>query len=192
MKKSFRVIVALSVVAGFVAISGQAFAEGEDTDAYAGVKMCIMCHKKDAEGKLVQIWQDGPHAKAVETLGTPEAKAMGAKVGVADPQKSEKCLICHTTAYDGKNTVQTQKNPVESGVTCESCHGAGKNYKTKTIMSDRKQSEAAGMIYPATKSCVKCHNEKSPAWNPERYTTKDGKKTGFDPDQAYEKIKHKK
>ena len=57
-------------------------------------------------------------------------------------------------------------------------------------MEDHAKAVAAGLIYPATKSCDQCHNDKSPTWNPERYTAKDGKKTGFDAEQAYEKIKH--
>jgi hypothetical protein len=46
------------------------------------------------------------------------------------------------------------------------------------------------MVYPAMKSCAQCHNDQSPTWKADRYTTKDGRKVGFDPDQAYPKIKH--
>jgi hypothetical protein len=46
------------------------------------------------------------------------------------------------------------------------------------------------MIYPATTSCTQCHNEQSPTWKADRYTTKDGKKVGFDVEQAAAKIAH--
>ena len=59
-----------------------------------------MCHKKAETGDQFGIWSAGPHAKAFATLGTAEAKAAGAKVGVDDPQKSGKCLKCHSTAYN--------------------------------------------------------------------------------------------
>ena len=40
--------------------------------------------------------------------------------------------------------------------------GAGKNYKSKTVMEDRAKSIENGMVYPATKNCALCHNEQSP------------------------------
>ena len=155
-----------------------------------GAKSCGICHKKDDTGNQLAKWQEGPHAKAIETLGTPKAKEAAAKVGVSDPQTSGKCLKCHSTAYNWTEQVQTQKVKPEEGVSCESCHGPGKKYMMKETMKSREKSIAAGMIYPATKSCPECHNEKSPTYNPERYTTKDGKKVGFDAEQAWEKIKH--
>ena len=184
-----------TVLVGFVASSG--WAADRDASLYCGTKTCAMCHKKDETGNQFGKWQGSPHAKAFETLGTAESKAMGAKVGVEDPQKSGKCLKCHATAYNFTETLQvkaedgaTPKVVVEDGVTCESCHGPGKNFKAKTVMMDHAQCVAHGLVYPATKSCELCHNEQSPAWKADRYTTKDGKKVGFDVEQAYDKIKH--
>ena len=175
-----------------IALAVAATAQAGDHNAanYTGMKMCSICHKKEERGNQIAKWQASPHAKAFERLGTPEAKAVGAKVGVADPQKSGKCLKCHSTAYNFTETVQTDKFTPEEGVGCESCHGPGNNYKGKSVMENRKDAIAAGMIYPATKSCTLCHNDTSPTWKADRYTTKDGKKVGFDPEQAYEKIKH--
>ena len=189
MKHSAKWVVAAVVVSGLTWGSGNLWAQA-DASAYAGVKTCGMCHRKDDSGNQLAKWQASPHAKAFEALGTPEAKAAGAKVGVDNPQASGKCLKCHATAYNWTETVQTDKLTPEDGVTCESCHGPGKNYKSKTVMENRDEAIKNGMVYPATKSCTQCHNDKSPSWNPERYTTKDGKKVGFDVDQAYEKIKH--
>lgn len=190
MKTSSKVVVSVAVAVGFAWGSGRALAEGPDASLYTGVKLCGMCHKKDDSGNQLAKWQAGPHAKAFATLATPEAKAAGAKLGVDDPQKSAKCLKCHSTAYNWTEQVQTDKIAVEEGVTCESCHGPGKNYKSKTVMESRDESIKNGMVYPATKSCALCHNDKSPSWNPERYTTKDGKKVGFDVDAAFKKIEH--
>jgi hypothetical protein len=149
-----------------------------------------MCHKKAEEGEQFAKWEASGHAKAFATLATPEAKEAAAKLGIDDPQKSGKCLSCHSTAYNFTETVQSTEIPVEEGVSCESCHGPGKNYKKKEVMKDRQQCIANGMIYPAKDSCTLCHNEKSPTWKADRYTLKDGTKSGFDYDQAYEKIKH--
>ena len=179
-----------SVVVGALVSNVSVTASAADGGDYVGVKSCKMCHKKDDGGNQFGKWEATSHAKAFEVLGTPKAKEAGAKAGVADPQQSGKCLQCHSTAYDFTETKQTDTIPVEEGVSCESCHGAGKNYKSKEMMKNREECVKNGMIYPANKNCTKCHNEKSPSWNPEKYTTKDGKKVGFDPEQAYEKIKH--
>lgn len=169
----------------------------DDAALFAGVKSCMMCHKKADSGDQAGKWSASAHAKAYAVLATPEAKAAGEKAGVADPQKSGKCLKCHSTAYNFTEELQVKaeeggaaKVVVEDGVTCESCHGAGKNYKAKATMEDRAKSIAGGMVYPATKNCEKCHNDKSPSWKADRYTTKDGKKVGFDVEQATDKIKH--
>jgi hypothetical protein len=173
------------------ALSTALLAEQMDPALYVGVKRCRMCHSKPEYGNQFAQWQGTTHAKAIATLGTAEAKAAGAKAGVTDPQQSGKCLKCHATAYNLTEKVQTEALPVEEGVSCESCHGPGKQHKGKPVMNEQKQFTAnALLIYPAMKSCTSCHNEQSPTWKPDRYTTKEGKKVGFDPDQAYEAVKH--
>jgi len=166
------------------------FAADRDPANYAGTKMCGICHKKDESGNQLGKWQASPHAKAFELLGTPDAKEVGKKVGVDDPQKSGKCLKCHSTAHNFGESSVVEKITPQEGVSCESCHGPGKKYMVKSTMESREKSIAAGIIYPATKSCDQCHNEQSPTWKTDRYTTKDGKKVGFDAELAYEKIKH--
>ena len=183
------IVSALIIIAGAALTGTEAWSAERDASQYVGTKSCRMCHKKEATGDQYGKWQATQHAKAYETLATDEAKAVAAKQGVDDPQTSGKCLKCHSTAYNGTEEAQTEKVAVEDGVTCESCHGPGKNYKSKTVMEDREKCIEGGMIYPATQSCVLCHNDTSPTWKPDRYTS-DGKPTGFDVEQAHEKIKH--
>lgn len=154
------------------------FAGDRDPANYVGTKMCGVCHKADASGNQLAKWQESKHAKAFETLGTPAAKETGKKLGVDDPQKSGKCLKCHSTAYNFTEAVVTEKIKVEEGVTCESCHGPGKKYMPKSTMEDRAKSIAAGMVFPATESCKLCHNEQSPNYKP------------FDEKTMVEKIAH--
>jgi Zn-finger protein len=155
------------------------------------VKQCAMCHKKDATGNQYGKWQAMGHAKAYEILGTEEAKAVGAKLGIDDPQSSGKCLKCHSTAYYFTEERQSEKVELENGVSCQSCHGPGADYRKKSVMESLEESIAAGMVHPAKeKSCTLCHNDTSPTWKPDRYTLPSGEKTGFDVEQAYEKIKH--
>lgn len=170
------------------------FASGQSEDPanLIGTKKCAMCHKKDASGNQYGKWQEMNHAKAYEVLGTEEAKAVAAKLGIDDPQTSGACLKCHSTAYYFTEELKSEAVALADGVSCESCHGPGANYKKKSIMQSREESIANGMVYPATDRCVLCHNDQNPTWNPERYTLPDGTKTGFDVTQAYEKMKHER
>ena len=166
-------------------------AETGDPAKLIGTKKCAMCHKKDSTGNQYAKWQELAHSKAFANLASEEAKAVGAKLGIDDPQTSGQCLQCHSTAYYFTETLQSEAVAVEDGVSCESCHGPGADYKKKSIMESLEQSIANGMIHPAKdKSCTNCHNDTGPTWDPERYTLADGTKTGFDAEQAYEKIKH--
>ena len=157
------------------------------------LKKCAMCHKKADKGNQLGKWESMGHAKAYATLGTEGAKAVAAKLGIDDPQTSGQCLKCHSTAYFFTETRQTEEVSLENGVSCQSCHGPGADYKKKSIMESREASIAAGMIYPAKeKSCTLCHNDTGPTWDPKRYALPNGETTGFDPVQAYEKIKHER
>jgi hypothetical protein len=149
-----------------------------DPANYIGVKACGICHKQEASGNQLAKWQAGPHAKAFETLGTPAAKEIAKARGVDDPQKSGKCLKCHSTAYNFTESVATEKIKVEESVSCESCHGPGKKYMAKATMEDRAKSIATGMIYPATESCKLCHNPESPNFK------------GFNEEEMVKKIAH--
>jgi hypothetical protein len=77
------------------------------------------------------------------------------------------------------------------GVQCETCHGAGSGYRKKKIMMDRDLAISKGLISPPKEEgCRDCHNDKSPAWKPDRYTREDGTKVGFDFEQAKKVIEH--
>jgi Zn finger protein HypA/HybF involved in hydrogenase expression len=181
-------IITACVAAGLLT-TANVRAEDAAVSPFVGVKGCKICHKSPDKGDQFGKWEASPHAKAFEVLASDKAKAAGAKVGVENPQTSGKCLQCHSTAYNFTETKQSEV-PVEEGVSCESCHGAGKNYKKKETMKSREECVKNGMVYPATKNCEKCHNDKSPTWDAAKYTTKDGKKAGFDAEQAAKKIEH--
>ena len=170
-----------------------ASAQQGDPSKLISLKKCAMCHKKDDKGNQYGKWEAMGHAKAYELLATEEAKVVAAKLGIDDPQNSGACLKCHSTAYFFTETRQSEDVTLEEGVSCQSCHGAGADYKKKSVMESREASIAGGMIYPAKeKSCTRCHNDTGPTWDPDRYTLPDGTKTGFDVNQAYEKIKHER
>jgi len=157
---------------------------------YVGVDKCKTCHKKEAIGDQYGKWRESNLAKAFKTLGTDQAKKWAAEAGVGDPQTDGACVECHVTAYKAPAELVSSKFDRADGVQCEACHGAGKDYRKKKIMMDRDQAIANGLVIPDEKACLTCHNDRSPSWDPARYTSADGTKTGFDFKQALAAIAH--
>lgn len=141
-----------------------------DKAQYIGAAKCKMCHSAKAKGEAYPIWSKSKHASAYATLATEEAKAVGKKAGIEDPQKSAKCLKCHVTAYDAPATAKAATYKMEEGVTCETCHGPGSLYQSMKVMKalQAKTQDAAAVAYNPgdKKSCVKCHNQESPTFKP--------------------------
>ena len=165
-----------------------------DADKLISNKLCEICHKKPESGDQFSIWTKGPHAHAFERLASDEAKKVAAKLGIADPQKSGRCLSCHSTAYGFTEKVVSKKVKVEDGVSCQSCHGPGADYKSKDKHGKNPAEAYAklGLIKSTEQSCRKCHNASSPTHDMTRYTKADGTKTDFDFVQALKKIAHPK
>lgn len=66
-----------------------------------------------------------------------------------------KCKLCHQVQFASwtKTAHATRVPPLD----CESCHGAGSEYKTLAIMKDAKKAQAAGMVNPEAAFCARCH-----------------------------------
>lgn len=66
-----------------------------------------------------------------------------------------KCKLCHQVQFASwsKTAHATRVPPLD----CESCHGAGSEYKTLAIMKDPKKARAAGMVNPEAAFCARCH-----------------------------------
>ncbi len=145
---------------------------------FVGAKRCGMCHQSTQIGKQFQVWASSRHARAYETLGTEHAKAVAATLGIDDPQASGRCLKCHATAYGFSTQRLSEQIAVEEGVSCESCHGQGKDYISLGVMKDREKALAAGLQIPDEQTCRQCHNDTAPNVVP------------FDFAEAWERIKH--
>jgi len=152
---------------------------------YVGVAKCKSCHKKDLIGDQYGEWEDGDHAKAYEALDSHKARKIAEDKGLTTaPQETDECLECHVTGHGLPAAAFDKKPiPVKEGVSCESCHGPGKDYRKKKIMSDHDQAIAKGLWEPGEdeKICTACHNDRSPTWDP---------KDGFDYAKMKEKIEH--
>jgi hypothetical protein len=178
-------LLALAIVA--VGVTDEVIPKHE----YIGVAKCArLCHRSSKQGKQLDIWEDSKHAHAYETLKSDEAKAVGKTVGVDEPHKSPKCLKCHATGWNVPDKYLGSRFDVEDGVQCETCHGPGDDYKGKSTMKDKEKAIANGLIIGDKETCLTCHNDESPSWDPERFTTKDGKKVGFDYELLWPRIAH--
>jgi len=177
MKKTLVVTVMVCAALAFV---GAAYAQDA---TYVGNKQCKICHNKADEGEQWNKWKASKHAKALETLSAPEAKAAADKMKVAKPAaEAPECLKCHVTAFDEKTGAAPATIAKEDGVQCESCHGPaslhvadGKKFKSgdKTIVMSAHIKRGADEAI-----CKTCHNEGSPTWK------------GFDFKQASATIAH--
>ena len=151
--------------------------------AYVGLKKCDGCHGKELIGDQVGAWRKDPHAHAYATLLEDRSRAIATAHGVSKPpSEAPECLACHVTAYgvDAKSLAF----PVNAsdGVQCESCHGPGKDFRQKKIMSDHDEAVAKGLWDTAKDPaiCTACHNPSSPTWDPKRFALPGGKTAPFD------------
>ncbi|HEY3349015.1 MAG TPA: hypothetical protein VGM13_04515 [Thermoanaerobaculia bacterium] len=74
---------------------------------------------------------------------------------------AEKCRLCHKVQHESwAASKHAQRTPP---LDCESCHGAGSEYRTLAVMKDLAKAKAAGLVLPGASFCGKCHKG---AWNP--------------------------
>lgn len=135
-----------------------------------GAESCEKCHAAE-----VSVWKQTPHSATFLTLHRkPEAQQIASRLGISSFKNDSSCIRCHYT-------MQTADTGIEaiSGVSCESCHGAAKNWidlhhnyggrgvtkQTETAahrIERLRASIGAGMrnpinVYMLAQSCYRCH-----------------------------------
>lgn len=139
--------------------------------AVLGNEACVKCHANE-----IQVWKQTPHARTFDELHRlPAAKQIASKLGLRSIKHEGRCVACHYT----QQADHTGNPHVIAGVSCESCHGAAKNWvdihhdyggESITRLTEspahRQQrlarSIAAGMrnpmnVYAVAQSCLRCH-----------------------------------
>jgi YVTN family beta-propeller protein len=108
-------------------------------------------------GYQLSLWRMSPHAHAYATLSTPRAAEIAKESGVAgDPQLAPECLKCHATG-GGPGAAVAKTYDLMEGVGCESCHGAGSEYASEAVMTDRLGARKAGLKPVTAETCLACH-----------------------------------
>ena len=146
---------------------------------YIGAAKCKNCHNSASSGDQYGKWKQQKHAKAYETLATPEAKKAGKERGVEEPQKSDACLKCHSTAFKEEPAKVMKGFDANAGVQCESCHGPGQKHMKARMAAAAAAGADEGkeaprvevpkdeiIARPEMSTCLTCHNKESPSFKP--------------------------
>jgi len=68
---------------------------------------------------------------------------------------ADKCKMCHKVQFASwSESAHAKRTPA---LDCESCHGAGSEYKTLAVMKDPEKARAAGLVIPDAAFCSTCH-----------------------------------
>ncbi|MDJ0841583.1 MAG: multiheme c-type cytochrome [Acidobacteriota bacterium] len=141
-----------------------------DPQKVRGAEACGECHLSAFE-----VWKKTPHARGFKTLHRLKAsEEITRKMGFPLIKRESLCLNCHYTP-----TIKRDTHRALSGVSCESCHGAGadwidvhndyggKGIDHKTETAEHKQqriaaAKAGGMLRPSelygvVANCYSCH-----------------------------------
>lgn len=181
IKTAFQLAKTIVTAAIVIAIAQPAFAV---TNAGAGAESipadprkvlgndaCVKCHASE-----IQVWKSTPHARTFDELHRrAEAKQIASKLGLSSIKHEGRCVACHYT----QSATPAHGSEVIAGVSCESCHGAGKDWldvhadyggegitRFSESPQHRKQriakSVALGMrnpanVYSVAQSCLRCH-----------------------------------
>ena len=101
------------MIFGFAAEGGVA----PDAAKIVGPNACAECHKQEAEA-----WKGTHHFKTFREMPrNTQANEIAEKMGVRRIKSESLCLNCHFTVQEKDD----KEEPV-AGISCESCHGAGR------------------------------------------------------------------
>jgi Cytochrome c554 and c-prime len=170
---------------------------------YIGADKCKLCHTGDSAGNPFAAWQTSDHSRAFEKLASDAARKAGKERGVDEPQKSDKCLKCHTTAFGAAADLVKKGFDAKLGVQCEACHGPGELHM-KARLSAAAQDDGASSgekgnaalakipegeiaAHVDQKTCLACHNDESPTFQSFCFYEKRAKIQHLDPRKAHSK-----
>lgn len=108
-----------------------------------------------------RTWNElDPHARAYQTLLTPESKRIARNLGLVSAETADVCLSCH--ADNVATSRQGAEFDISDGVSCETCHGGAENYIQSHTSASHQENLNAGLQQtenPTVRAelCVSCH-----------------------------------
>jgi hypothetical protein len=143
-----------------------------DTKVHLGVASCAtgVCHGKLTPQETGNVWlneyriwsADDRHARAYQTLLSPESQRIARKLGLPNAQGAAICLDCHAD-----NVPPGQRGPrfqISDGVGCEACHGGAQEWIESHTEPGATHADnlARGMlaierIEVRAEVCLSCH-----------------------------------
>jgi hypothetical protein len=138
-------------------------------DKVSGPEACAECHAQE-----IEVWKLTVHFKTLNELHRrPETRDMSAKLGLTGIKTESRCQDCHYL-----NKIVDNEKQVIAGISCESCHGAARDWLaghgdygkgiTKATepaahrLARRAKAVADGMVNPEDlyalgTNCYGCH-----------------------------------
>lgn len=84
-----------------------------------GPDRCAECHESEQ-----LVWQESRHQLGFKEMHrSPLAKEIGKKLGIRRIKSAPECMTCHYTPEERRGKLRAAH-----GVSCESCHGAGREW----------------------------------------------------------------
>ncbi len=118
-------------------LAGLAAAAPARASDLVGPESCRTCHQA-----AYQLWAQGPHARAAETL-------------TGQQRQAPLCLQCHSRDEVRSGAAQV------AGVSCETCHGGGRFYQPSIVMRDHDVARLFGLADLTSANagplCLSCH-----------------------------------
>jgi len=180
---------------GLAVFTAASPAQDKKPNRYIGAAKCMNCHKFEGGGNQYAAWEAAKHASAYAVLAGDEAKMVAKELGIADPQKSDKCLKCHVTGHGEKEEMFKKGFDTTKGVQCETCHGPGEDhlrarFRAAAMEEEVPEGEVAKYVKvpdgeiitsPKRDVCYGCHNEESPSFKSFCYYERIAKIRHLDP-----------
>ena len=177
--RPWSLLLCLFVVIWATETSAQEQAEAGSKPKFIGYTKCADCHEKPTQPRIkkgstewVQLteaatWlKNDKHAQAYEQLTHEDVKKWAALIGIKEPTADPRCVSCHCNEPPGGSHIDDFDRT--QGVGCESCHGAGSDYKdphefpswrTKTAAEKQDKFGMVDVRNPSQRirQCLSCH-----------------------------------
>src|SRR5437764_3413776 len=152
-----------------VSVSAKELKQAPEAEAkFVGAIGCrsSSCHGGAGEKRSQYItWsQKDFHTRAYTILLDARSARIGEAVGIAQPQSSARCTVCHSPFQAVAADRLTATARPDEGVSCESCHGEAESWLHRHTRMDWTYATrvSAGMhdlrnLYLRANACVACH-----------------------------------